>query len=150
VALLAVAVGCQGSSEPAAPAPALTADQQVLRALDYYNPVYQIDEDGRVLRLRLEWRHLPVPVMAEIGKLTELTAIDLAFTTVTDEGLAQIKDLQHLKSMGLSGTAITDQGLVYLEKLPSLQWVWLSKNTISEAAVQKLRGARPDMQVYWQ
>jgi hypothetical protein len=112
--------------------------------------VYQIDDDGRVLRLRLEWRHLPVPVMAEIGKLTELMAIDLAFTTVTDEGLAQIKDLQHLRSMGLSGTAITDQGLAYLEKLPSLQYVWLSKRTISEAAVQKLREARPDMQVYWQ
>jgi hypothetical protein len=151
VALLALALGCQGSSAPPGPAaPNPTPDQQILLSLDCYGPMYQIDEDGRVIRLRLPWRHLPVSVMAEIGKLTELQAMDLASTTLTDEGLAQLKDLQKLSSMGLSGTQITDNGLAHLEKLQNLHWVWLSKQRITEAAVEKLRNARPDMNVYWQ
>lgn len=143
--LLAVLPGCQGSSAP--PDPGAAADQQILHALDCCNPMYQIDEDGRVIRLRLDWRHLPVPVMALIGKLTELQELGLAHTTVTDEGLAQLKDLQNLRSLGLSSTPVTDRGLDHLEKLSSLQWVWLSKKTISAAAVEKLRNARPEMHV---
>jgi hypothetical protein len=149
--LCAVALGCRGSPPPSAPAEREpTPDEQVLRALDCYNPMYQLDEDGHVIRLRLEWRHLPGPAMAEIGRLTELHALDLAFSTVNDDGLAQLKDLHKLRNMGLSGTLVTDQGLVYLEKLPSLQWVWLSKENVSEAAVEKLKAARPDMNVYLQ
>jgi hypothetical protein len=149
--LCAAALGCQGGSGPPGPvAPTATPDQQVLRALDCYNPMYQIDEDGRVIRLNLAWRHLPVPVLAEIGKLTELQAIDLAHTTVTDDGLARLKDLHSLRSLGLSGTLVTDGGLAHLEKLESLQWVWLSKKTITEAAVERLRNARPDLHVYLQ
>jgi hypothetical protein len=147
----AVTFGCQDS--PAPPAPANrdpTPDEQVLLALDGYDPMYQINEDGRVTRLMLVWRHLPGPVLAEIDKLTELQSIDFAHTTVTDEGLAQLKDLQKLRSLGLGGTLVTDQGLVHLEKLQSLQWVWLSKNTVTEAAVERLKEARPDMNVYLQ
>jgi hypothetical protein len=143
--------GCRDHpAAPAAAAPTLTSDEKIMLALDCYDPVYQVDADGRVTRLRLIWRHLPAPVLAEVGKLTELRAIDLAFTTITDDGLAQLKDLQNLRSMGLSGAPITDKGLAHLEKLQSLQWVWLSKQTISKAAVDKLKDARPDMNVYWQ
>jgi hypothetical protein len=149
--LCAVTFGCQGSPAP----PVLanrdpTPDEQVLLALDCYEPMYQVDEDGRVIRLNLVWRHLPGPALAEIGKLTELQAIDLAYSTVTDEGLGQLKDLQKLRNIGLAGTPVTDQGLVHLEKLPSLQWVWLPKNTVTEAAVERLKEARPDMNVYLQ
>jgi Leucine Rich repeat len=149
--LCAVTVGCAGSPPPPVVAnPDPTPDGQVLLALDCYDPMYQVDEDGRVTRLNLVWRHLPGPVLAEIGKLTELRHIDLAHTTLTDDGLAQLKDLQKLRSIGLSGTEVTDQGLVHLEKLQSLQWVWLSRNKVTEAAVEKLKEARPDLNVYLQ
>jgi hypothetical protein len=143
--------GC--GDHPAAPlasAPELTPDEKVLRVLDCYDPVYRVDADGRVTRLRLSWRHLPPPIVAEIATLTELRNLDLAFSTITDDGLAQLKDLQNLRSMGLSGTPVTDRGVAYLEKLQGLQYVWLSKQTISKAAVDKLKDARPDMHVYWQ
>jgi hypothetical protein len=147
----ALALGCRGISPPPAPAARPpSADEQVLLTLDCYNPMYKVDEDGRVTHLHLVWRYLPPSALAEIDKLTELQAIDLAFTTVTDDGLAQLKDLQKLHSMGLAGTPVTDRGLVYLEKLPGLQWVWLPKETVTEAAVHKLKEARPDMNVYLQ
>ncbi len=150
-ALCALVVGCQGNPTPSAPAEhTLTPDEQVLRDLDCYNPMYKIDDEGHVVSLRLGWRHLPGPVLAEVDKLTELWEIDLAFATVNDDGLAQLKDLQKLHSMGLAGTAVTDRGLPHLEKLQNLQYVWLPKETVTQAAVDKLQEARPDMHVYLQ
>lgn len=148
--LPALLAGCR--DRPVAPVdePALTADQQILLALDYYEPVYKVDASGRVQRLRLGGRHLPPSVLAEINKLTELVALALEWSTITDDGLGQLKDLQALRSMGLSGTAITDRGLAHLEKLHSLQHVWVPRQSISAEAVEQLKQTRPDLHVYRQ
>jgi hypothetical protein len=107
VIVCAATLGCQHGSAPSGPAARdLSPDEQILLALDGYDPMYQIDENGHVTRLRLTWRHLP---------------------GLTDEGLAQFKDLQKLRNIGLGGTPVADQGLVHLEKPQSLQWVWLPK-----------------------
>ncbi|HZY89308.1 MAG TPA: hypothetical protein VFE78_31085 [Gemmataceae bacterium] len=142
--LSAAPLGCQGASADASPPP----DWQVLQNLDCYNPQYKINEDRRVTELCLSWRHLPADAFAEIDKLTDLELMDLAHTTMTDEGLAQLKDLQKLRAMGLGGTQITDRGLAYLEKMQGLERIWLSKGAISRAAVEKLREARPDITIY--
>jgi hypothetical protein len=125
-------------------------DEKVLLALDYYDPVYQVDEDGRVIKLHLVWRHLPDSVLAEIGKLAELRNIDLACSTVTDDGLAHLQGLQKLSGLGLGGTKITDNGLAHLEKLQSLRYLWLPKNSVTQAGVEQLKEARPDLSVYLQ
>ena len=145
--------GCGDNSPPAvapAAAPTPPRDRDIISSLDYYEPVYKVDENGRVIRLRLTGRHVPLDVLAEVGKLTELGGIDLYGTTVTDEGLAHLKDLQKLRSIGLGGTPITDDGLVHLEPLRSLQWVWVPTQTVSKEAVDKLKKARPDMNIYLQ
>ena len=149
-ALCAAPLGCRGGSAPTTPAAdtSLSPDEQVLQTLDCYNPEYKTDEDGRVTELRLVGQPVPVAAFAEIDKLTELQLIDLAWSTTTDEGLAQLKDLRKLRDLGLGGTPVTDRGLAHLDKMPGLQRLWLSKQTISEAAVEKLRKARPDLQIY--
>ena len=108
--LLLAAIGCSlviGCRETPGPAPnvsldlavpALTSDEKVLLVMDYYEPMYKVDANGRVTHLRLSWRHVPSAVLSEVGKLTELQGLDLYGTTVTDEGLAQLKDLQKLRS----------------------------------------------------
>jgi hypothetical protein len=144
----AVAVGCKDNAAPTVPVVAPNPDMKIMHALDCYEPMYKVDANGRVTHLRLPWRHLPTAVLAEIGKLTELQAIELSGTTVTDEGLAQLADLQNLRSMSLVNTPITDGGLVHLEKLLSLQFVWLPKNRVTQAGVESLKRARPDMNVY--
>jgi Leucine-rich repeat (LRR) protein len=147
--LCAVTFGCQGSPAPSADAsPDPTTDEQVLRALDCYEPMYQVDVNGRVTHLHLQWRHLPGPVLDEIDKLTELEFLDVGNTTLTDEGLAQLKDLQKLTTLSLAGSQITDKGLRWLEKLRSLHQIWVSKNRVSETAVEQLKEARPDLAVY--
>jgi hypothetical protein len=152
--LFASAFGCRESPAPPAPTdvavPTMTTDEKVLVALDYFEPLYKVNADGRVTHLRLSGRHVPTAIMTEVGKLTELVGLDLYGTTVTDEGLAQLKDLHKLRSMGLGATPITDQGLVHLEKLHSLQWVWVPKGNVTNAATERLKGERPDMNIYLQ
>src|SRR5687767_13695713 len=113
----AVALGCRDSQAPpvsglptvtTVPAATASADEKVRVALDHYEPMYKIDAKGRVTHLRLQGRHLPVAVLAEVGKLTEVQALDFWGTTLNDEGLAQLKDLQKLRSIGLGSTAVTD------------------------------------------
>ncbi len=155
-AIACAAAGCRESPAPPEPptagaaAPSLTPDEKVLLELDYFEPMYQVNVDGRVTRLRLGGRHLPTAIMTEVGKLTELQALELYGTTVTDEGLAQLKDLQKLRSIGLGATPITDEALVHLAKLQSLQWVWVPRATVTSAAIEKLKSERPDMNVYLQ
>ena len=138
----------QGPYKLPADFPKLSPDEQVLQTLDCYNPEYKTDEDGRVTDLRLVGQHLPVAAFREINKLTELQIMDLAWSTTTDEDLAQLKDLRKLRHLGLGGTPVTDRGLAYLEKLPGLERLWVAKGTISAAGVEKLREARPDLQIY--
>ena len=46
-----------------------TGDAAVLRTLEAYNPIYRIDDDGRVVNLKLEGRHITPPVLDEVRKL---------------------------------------------------------------------------------
>jgi hypothetical protein len=141
--------GCRENA-PVPPADAAPGgpDAKILLALDHFNPQYKLDAAGRVTHLRLPWRHLPLPVVAEIAKLTQLQFLEVSWTTLNDEGLAQLKDLQKLQTMSLVGTAITDRGLDQLAKLPSLQRIWVSKNRLSEEAIENLKQARPDLAVH--
>lgn len=153
---LLLIMGCRGASEPPPqPGPAKTVnaptgDAKIMLDLDYYEPMYLLDADSRVIRMRMTWRHLPTPVIAEIAKLTELQQLDLYGANVTDEGLAQIRELKKLRNLGLGATPVTDQGLVHLQKLEGLRYVWLSKQRISEQAAEDLRAARPNLTVYLQ
>jgi hypothetical protein len=147
----AVAVGCGADDTPSTDdntPSVLTTDEKVLLALDYYEPMYKVDADGRVITLRLTGKHLPPAALAEVGQLTELEKLDLYGATVTDEGLAQLKDLQKLRNFGLGGTPITDKGLVYLEKLQGLRHIWLPKERITKAGIEKLKEACPDLSVH--
>ena len=146
-------MGCRDAPlpKPVEPAKAsVPTDEQALRALDYFEPMYQIDESGRVIRLRLTNRPLSGAPLKEINKLTELINIDFYGANVTDDDLAQLQDLQKLKTIGLGATQMTDNGLVHLGKLKSLRFVWVSKASITQAAVDKLNESRPDIRVYLQ
>jgi hypothetical protein len=152
LALLGAGCSSTTTSPPEEPPPAASSspDEAVLHALDYLEPMYQFNADGRVIKLRITGRHLPLSALKEIDKLTELRAIDFYGTTLTDEGLAELKDLQHLRNAGLAGTPLSDRAASHLAKLQSLQWVWLPQHGVSKEAVDKLKQARPDMNVYLQ
>ena len=47
----------------------------------------------------------------QICKATELERLGIAYTRLTDRGLADLATLRHLKSVMVGGNMITDQGV---------------------------------------
>ena len=145
--IVIVVCGCGQAEEAPVVAPRMS-DLAILQKLDCFNPVYKLNEAHQVVNLRLSWRHLPSSVLEVITNLSSLDGIDLAGTTVGDEGLAQLKEMKSLRQISLVNTPVTDKGLEHLANFPSLHDVWLSRKTISHEAMEKLKADRPDIRVH--
>ncbi|MCI0681614.1 MAG: hypothetical protein L0Y71_05890 [Gemmataceae bacterium] len=152
----AVVAGCLAASlagctaDPPAADELPSIDEQVLIALDYYNPVYKLDADGRVTNIKLEGRHVLASALVELGKLNEVRAISLYGAQVTDDSLANLHGCTKLRNLGLGGTPISDKGLLHLEKLQDLQHIWVPKARVSTEAVNGLKNALPGLSVHFQ
>ena len=69
--------------------------------------------------------------MADLTRLPQLASLDLSFTDVTDDGLAQLKRLTSLKELDLMHTRITDAGLAHLKGLKNLSRLRLGDGFIA-------------------
>ncbi len=56
-----------------------------------------------------------------VGKLTELRALKLTSTSITNDGIKHLSRLRNLESLSIAKTRVTDSGLDALCKLPSLK-----------------------------
>ncbi len=150
--LCVAAAGCARSQAPPPEVPGVPTltDEAILAKLDFLEPVFMLDAERRVVRIRLTGRHLTGEALVEVGKLTALQQMDLYGTTITDDGLTHLKDLQKLRNLGLGGTTITDKGLAHLEKLEDLRYLWLPKQTVTEDGADRLKNARAGLHVYLQ
>ena len=61
-------------------------------------------------------RHLPCAGLEYLRGLTNLEAIDLENTKVTDAGLVHLKGLTNLQSLNLRHTQVTDAGVKKLQQ----------------------------------
>jgi hypothetical protein len=66
----------------------------------------------------------------------------------TDEDLRGILSLKHLKDLEIDSDAITDNFVVELQKIGSLRNLSLDCSQVSNEAVDELRNARPDLNIY--
>jgi hypothetical protein len=138
--------GC-GSTPDVTEGP-LTPDEQVLAALEPYDPIYKLNSQGRVVKIKLEGKRIPAAVMDQVCQLTELQHLSMYAASITDDSLVRLHSLQSLQSLGLGATPISQVGIVHLEKLPSLRWVWLSKWLVVTQEVDQLKRALPDLTVF--
>jgi hypothetical protein len=135
------------------PGPALSElDSAALNALMPYHPTYQLDNDGRIISLKLEGKkNLGPQVLKAVGQLSELRNLSLYGSSATDGDLAELTKLQRLQQIGLGGTGISDAGLDQLKKVRCLQRVWLPRNgRITPAQVEDLHRVLPGLIVTWQ
>ena len=51
-----------------------------------------------------------------LKRLTNLTALYLGYTQITDAGLIHLQELPKLESLDLRMTKVTDAGLVHLDR----------------------------------
>lgn len=96
---------------------------------------------GAGLEVRLENIPLTDESLARVkGLATEVVAMHLAKTQVTDTGLAHLAGMSNLQTLDLSNTNITDSGLVHLEKLRSLQTLTLYNTRVTGSGLASLKG----------
>jgi hypothetical protein len=116
----------------------ITVDESVLRALDAYNPVYQVDRQGHIVRLKLDGARITDVVLDEVGKLSELINLSLYGATIDNNSLAKLENLKKLEALGIAGTQVDADGFSHLQKLPNLRWIWLPKEHVTEEQKDKL------------
>jgi hypothetical protein len=123
----------------------------VLAALAQYAPVYEIDNQGHVMDLKLEGRQVVGQALRHASRLSALRRLSLYGAQVDDESLRYLQTLKHLEALGLGATPVTDRGLQYLAQIPSLSWLWVSRGgKVTEEGVRRLRESLPGLVVYWQ
>ena len=82
-----------------------------------------------------------------IGKMTNLTRLDVSRTATTDRGLLALAPLAQLETLNLYDTRVTDAGLAPLATLPRLRRVYLWQTDVTPAGVERLRAARPTLEI---
>ena len=114
-------------------------------------------DDGRVASLaplapHVLWLTLADTAISDaafpaIGAMTNLTRLDVSRTATTDQGLLALKPLAQLETLNLYDTRVTDAGLTPLAALPRLRRVYLWQTAVTPAGVERLRAARPTLEI---
>jgi uncharacterized membrane protein len=86
-------------------------------------------------------------VFPGIGKLRNLTRLDLSRTATTDAGLQALGGLPQLETINLYGTKVTDGGLAAFAAMPRLRRVYLWQTAVTPAAVERLKATAPKLEI---
>ena len=82
-------------------------------------------------------------MMGKIGRLSNLTRLEIDSAGVTDKGISLLQDLTNLQYINLFGNEVTAQGLLSLKDLPHLQSVYLYKTFIKPSDWAMLKNSFP-------
>jgi len=116
---------------------------------EYEPQEHQVDDKGRVIKLKLEGTHVDDAALEQVRNFKVLRDLSLARASVTDAGLAKVQGLKRLEALGLTDTRVTDKGLAMLQKMPSLRYVWVTEGRGgSPTGVEALKKALPGVSVY--
>lgn len=102
---------------------------------------------GNIIWLNLRGTKVSDAGLQNIGKLKNLKKLHLELTEVSDAGLKHLVNLDELEYLNLYGTSVSDAGLDDIAKLKKLKKVFLWQSKATDAGMDKLRAARPDLQV---
>jgi hypothetical protein len=80
------------------------------------------------------------------GRIKQLV-IGIGDNLVTDAGLAHLKGCRNLELLDLQNSRVTGRGLEQLKGLTTLKQLWLSGTSVTDADVQCLREAIPNLKV---
>ncbi len=80
--------------------------------------------------------------MADLGKLSKLTGLDLGAAKIGDNDLTGLQHLPRLQTLSLFDTGVTDAGLVHLRSIKKLKVLILPSGATNAGlvAIKELRG----------
>ena len=85
--------------------------------------------------------------LAQVGVLTNLTRLHLEKTGIGDAGLEHLGGLKYLEYLNLYGTEVTDSGLAHLSTLENLKKLFLWQTKVSSDGAKQLSTALPDVDI---
>lgn len=88
--------------------------------------------------LRLRETNTNDLMLSHVGRLQQLSVLDLSGTRITDAAMEQISTLVNLTELHLDGTAITDKGLYSVGRLTHLRLLSLADLDITNKCVDAL------------
>jgi len=91
----------------------------------------------------LRLRHTPVTDLAPLASIPTLKELDIAHTQVAD--ISVLRHHPALTTLDLRATRVTD--LSALAEMPVLRRVVVQRLEVDEAAIERLRKARPEVEV---
>lgn len=102
---------------------------------------------AHVLWLTLADSAITDAAFAAVGRMTNVTRLDVSRTAATDRGVQALAPLAQLEVLNLYGTKVTDGGLAALPALPRLRRVYLWQTAVTPAGVERLRAAAPKLEI---
>jgi hypothetical protein len=106
-----------------------------------------VDRPGDLEQLSLEATRVSDRIAPLIGRATRLRELDLSWTAIGDPVVQRLRGARELETLWLTGTTVGDDSIAPLEELPNLKAVDLQRTAVSERAVQRLKSARPELNV---
>ena len=97
----------------------------------------------QLIWLKLSDQPVSDEAMKTIGKLNNLTRIQLDHTSITDKGIVPLQQLSNLVYLNLVGTRITSSGLSQLKSLNKLQQIYLYQTAIGKSDWEGLKKIFP-------
>ena len=95
-------------------------------------------QDGEIVDL--SYSELTAEKLADLKEVKNLRVLKLNKTQISDAGLEQINSLATLESLGLANTQVTDDGLAHLKELKALRALDLSYTQVTDAGLPHLQG----------
>ena len=95
---------------------------------------------GQVTAVNLSYTAISNEGLAHLKTMASLRLLNLTATSIRDEGLVHLAELRGLQELYLSGTAISSAGLVHLRELTDLEWLYLNETQIGDAGLIHLDG----------
>jgi uncharacterized membrane protein/mono/diheme cytochrome c family protein len=100
-----------------------------------------------VLWLSLAGSRVSDAALPALGKLRNLTRLDLSRTATTDAGVQALAGLPQLETVNLYGTKVTDAGLAPLATMPRLRRVYVWQTAVTPAGVEKMKATAPKLEI---
>lgn len=94
------------------------------------------DDNGCIASLVLRNRSIDDHDLQPLGRLRDVTYVDLSGTQVGDAGLKHLCGLRNLEKLYLCGTQVTDAGLMHVSQCRNLTVLDLSGTSISDDGLQ--------------
>ena len=92
-------------------------------ALDSLNAEYAFDGEGQLSRLALDDIAITDEAMPALAKHSELRALYLFNTLISDTGLAELKALKHLDILVLTGSPVSPEAVEALQTALPNCWI---------------------------